>query len=631
TTSDIAVSGGAVTGLAVTADPKVYTATFTPTADLASGSASITVGASTYTDAAGNNGGAGTAPTIAIDTLAPTVAITSNMAAVKAGQTALITFSFSEAPTGFTTSDIAVSGGAVTGLAVTADPKVYTATFTPTANLASGSASITVGASSYTDAAGNSGGAGTTPTIAIDTLDPTVTISSVGAGDSTVSGQGGDNTVVGTAEANSTVTIMTGATQLGTTTADGTGHWSYSLTAPNLITLGEGGSKSVTATQTDAAGNTGTSSAFTFAVDTVAPTLTIASVGLGGDTVVSGQTSDNTISGTAEIGSGVVTIKDGATVLGTAAVNSGGNWSFVLTDLTEGDHSLTASQTDAAGNTATASKNISVDTTAPIAVSPVLSVSGDAGPIHGGATADTLLTISGQLDLPIAADERLFIVVTTASATYSIGPVTDIGADGAWTYQLTSPLAIGNYTFSAFVLDAAGNAGDQSGDISLTIGMATAVLAAGTEDTPYIVTAAQLLAGFSNVDGGDSLSVAGLAASNGTVVDHGDGTYTITPTDNFNGPVTLTYNVVDGNGGSVAATQSYTVASVNDAPVVTNAGASGDEDALSITGSISAVDADGETTVALKTGAANGTVTVNADGTYSYTPVENFHGNDSFV
>ncbi|MEJ8857993.1 VCBS domain-containing protein, partial [Variovorax robiniae] len=74
-----------------------------------------------------------------------------------------------------------------------------------------------------------------------------------------------------------------------------------------------------------------------------------------------------------------------------------------------------------------------------------------------------------------------------------------------------------------------------------------------------------------------------------------------------------------------------TVASVNDAPVVTNAGASGDEDAAFITGSISAVDADGETTVALKTGAANGTVTVNADGTYSYTPVENFHGNDSFV
>ncbi|MEJ8857636.1 Ig-like domain-containing protein, partial [Variovorax robiniae] len=178
TTSDIAVSGGAVTGLAVTADPKVYTATFTPTADLASGSASITVGASTYTDAAGNNGGAGTTPTIAIDTRAPTVAITSNVAAVKAGQTALITFTFSEAPTGFTTSDIAVSGGAVTGLAVTADPKVYTATFTPTADLASGSASITVGASTYTDAAGNNGGAGTTPTIAIDTLAPTVAITS---------------------------------------------------------------------------------------------------------------------------------------------------------------------------------------------------------------------------------------------------------------------------------------------------------------------------------------------------------------------------------------------------------------------------------------------------------------------
>jgi hypothetical protein len=47
---------------------------------------------------------------------------------------------------------------------------VYTATFTPTASLASGSASITVASGAYTDAAGNTGGAGTTPSISIDTL-----------------------------------------------------------------------------------------------------------------------------------------------------------------------------------------------------------------------------------------------------------------------------------------------------------------------------------------------------------------------------------------------------------------------------------------------------------------------------
>ena len=47
-----------------------------------------------------------------------------------------------------------------------------------------------------------------------------------------------------------------------------------------------------------------------------------------------------------------------------------------------------------------------------------------------------------------------------------------------------------------------------------------------------------------------TLSVANLAASNGTVSDNGDGTYTITPTADFDGAVTLTYDVTDVNGGA---------------------------------------------------------------------------------
>jgi Ca2+-binding RTX toxin-like protein len=90
-------------------------------------------------------------------------------------------------------------------------------------------------------------------------------------------------------------------------------------------------------------------------------------------------------------------------------------------------------------------------------------------------------------------------------------------------------------------------------------GSASATLAAGTEDTPYIVSASDLLAGFGDVDG-DALHVSGLAASNGGVIDNGDGTFTITPTSNYNGLVDLTYDVIDGNGGGISATQSYTLA-----------------------------------------------------------------------
>ena len=61
------------------------------------------------------------------------------------------------------------------------------------------------------------------------------------------------------------------------------------------------------------------------------------------------------------------------------------------------------------------------------------------------------------------------------------------------------------------------------------------MLANGTEDTAYTVSAADLLAGFADVDG-DTLAVANLATSNGSVTDNGDGTFTVTPTPELQRP-----------------------------------------------------------------------------------------------
>jgi len=101
-------------------------------------------------------------------------------------------------------------------------------------------------------------------------------------------------------------------------------------------------------------------------------------------------------------------------------------------------------------------------------------------------------------------------------------------------------------------------------------GTASAVLADGTEDSAYIVSALDLLAGFSDVDGADVLAVASLGASDGVALQKGDGSWTITPGANFNGAVTLNYTVTDGHGGSVGGTQGYSLAPVNDAPVLAN-------------------------------------------------------------
>ena len=111
------------------------------------------------------------------DTTPPTVAVTSDKSTLLTGQTAAITFTFSEDPgTSFTASDITLAGGTLGALSGTG--LVRTALFTPTPGLASGTATIAVANASYTDAAGNAGSAGTTPAISIDTLAPTVAITS---------------------------------------------------------------------------------------------------------------------------------------------------------------------------------------------------------------------------------------------------------------------------------------------------------------------------------------------------------------------------------------------------------------------------------------------------------------------
>ncbi|MFM7393016.1 MAG: S8 family serine peptidase, partial [Cyanobium sp.] len=171
---DVVVSGGSLS--AISGSGLSRTAVFTPEAN-STGSASITVAAGTYTDAAGNPGAAGATPAISFDTLAPTLAITSSSAALVAGQTATITFAFSEDPGNSfswdgSSGDVVVSGGSLS--AISGSGLSRTAVFTPEAN-STGSASIAVAAGSYFDAAANPGAAGSLA-LAFDTRVPTTAL-----------------------------------------------------------------------------------------------------------------------------------------------------------------------------------------------------------------------------------------------------------------------------------------------------------------------------------------------------------------------------------------------------------------------------------------------------------------------
>jgi len=119
----------------------------------------------TATDAAGNIGDAATVTYT--DTTRPTVTITSAATSLLAGQTAAITFTFSEDPgSSFTQSDIAVTGGVLTKF-TQVDSTHYSAIFTPNAG-STVAATFTIAGSTFTDLAGNGNTAGSL-SLAMDT------------------------------------------------------------------------------------------------------------------------------------------------------------------------------------------------------------------------------------------------------------------------------------------------------------------------------------------------------------------------------------------------------------------------------------------------------------------------------
>ena len=236
--------------------------------------------------------------------------------------------------------------------------------------------------------------------VTIDTVAPVApTIASFSTDSGTVGdGITNDNTLTltGTAEANATVKVFDGATLLGSATANGSGAWSYTTAAL------ANGAHSLTATATDAAGNTGVASAaLSVTIDTTAPAgADIASFSTDSGTVGDDITNDNTLTltGTAEANS-TVKVFDGATLLGSAVANGSGAWSYTTAALANGAHSLTATATDAAGNTgvASAALSVTIDTTAPVAPT-IASFSTDSGTVGDGITNDNTLTLTGTAE-----------------------------------------------------------------------------------------------------------------------------------------------------------------------------------------------------------------------------------------
>ncbi|MGJ8582061.1 MAG: beta strand repeat-containing protein, partial [Psychromonas sp.] len=146
------------------------------------------------------------------------------------------------------------------------------------------------------------------------------------------------------------------------------------------------------------------------------------------------------------------------------------------------------------------------------------------------------------------------------------------------------------------------------------------------EDTPVVI---DVVANDTDADGEVSPVASVTDGTNGTVAINADGTVTYTPDADFNGTDTFTYTNEDGNSETVTVT----VDAVDD-PTVTNTDSVITDEDTAINIDVLANDTDEDSDVSpvvSVTNGANGSVTLNDDGTVTYVPDANFNGTDSFT
>ncbi|MEG5482574.1 BapA/Bap/LapF family large adhesin [Enterobacter kobei] len=555
--------------------------TFTPETALAEGSHSFTAQA---TDPQGNVSAVSGAWSVVVDLTAPTVptldtvndnvpgGITGNLTSGQVTNDSTPTIG----GTGQAGSTIHImNNGTQIGTAIVDGSGNWS--FTPTTPLVDGSYALRVYA---TDVAGNASANSSVFTFTVDTAGPVVpvvtsVIDDIAPVTGTLTSGNTTNdarpTFNGTGDVGSTVHVIVDGNEIGTAVVNAQGNWTFTPGSD----LSDG-PHAITFNATDAAGNTGSTTApFNLTVDTGVPSAPVIStaadnVGSVQTPLSSGQSTDDTtptLNGTATANA-TVTVYENGQPIGTALADGTGAWSFTpSTPLSSGSHTWTATVTDAAGNVSPASPGFTlvVDTTAPNA--PVISQAIDdvgsiTGPITSGQTTDDTVP-------RLVGTSEPFATVNIYEGTTLVGTGTADGT-GNWSIVLNTTLATGAHSFTAQATDVAGNTSVSSASFSLTIDTtppALPVLTSILDDVgnaPTPVTNG----GLTN-DAQPTLSGTAEAGSTVKIFDNGvqigsvtatGGAWSFTPSPALgNGSHNLTFTATDAAGNVSAPTAGYVI------------------------------------------------------------------------
>jgi len=231
-----------------------------------------------------------------------------------------------------------------------------------------------------------------------------------------------------------------------------------------------------------------------------------------------------------------------------------------------------------------------------------------------------------QLSAMLVSGPSHGTIALNANGSFTYTPAADYNGDDSFTYQASDGTLQSGPATVTITVTGANDGPTATGDTYST-----------AEDTALTVAAPGVLGNDSDPDGDSLSAVVDSGPTHGSLTLNPNGSFTYTPAANYNGTDSLTYRASDGTLTSNPATVTITVTASNDAPTAVDDAYSTAEDTALTVAAASGVlgnddDPDGNPLSAvLVSEPSHGTLTLNANGSFAYTPAANFNGTDLFT